>query len=115
MPHSDDGETGGSGSGGAPAEVTSEQITEWKTILKPSKIHKADQARIAQLSIITVLSERLGKLRRADLTITEDRKFLLIKQEADEALSKAKHLNNSFISALTDQDPDNIKHPVFKG
>ena len=43
MPSSDEGETG-AGSGGAPAEITSEQMTEWKTILKPSKIHKADQA-----------------------------------------------------------------------
>ena len=106
--------TSGGAPSGRPTEVTSEQMSEWKSILKPSKIHKADQARISQLSIITVLSERLGKLRRIDLTITEDRKFLLIKEEADEALSKAKHLNNSFISALTDQDPNNIKHPVFK-
>ena len=113
MANSDDDETGAR-SGGAPSEITSEQMTEWKTILKATKIHKADQARISQLAIITVLSERLGNLPRADLKITEDRKFQLIKQEADEVLSKAKQLNKTFISALTEQDPNNIKNPVFK-
>ena len=113
MPSSDEGESGAR-SGDAPVEFTSQQLTEWKAILKSAKIHKVDQARGSQLSIIAVLSGRLGKLKRIDLTITEDRKFLLIKEEADEALTKAKHLNNSFISALTDQDPNNIKNPIFK-
>ena len=91
MPSSEDEGESGPRSGGAPVEFTSQQITEWKAILKPGKIQKAEQARVSQLSLVTVLSEQLENLPKEHLTVTEDRKFQLIKQEADEVLTKAKH------------------------
>ena len=114
MPSSGDEGESGARSGGAPVEFTSQQITEWKAILKPNKIHKADQARVVQLACISVLIKRIERLPRTDITKKESRKFLTIEKEAEEALGKAKLLNKSFISAITEQDTENPNNPVFE-
>ena len=104
MPDSDS-DTGATSPGtpsGRSIEITSEHRTEWKAILKHTKINKAHQARISQLAIITVLTNRLGKLPKAELKINDARKFHSIKEEADETLDKAKQLNKTFIAALTE-------------
>ena len=115
MPDSDD-DTGAS-SGGTPSgkssEITSEHRTEWKAILKHTKIHKVDQTRIAQLAFATNIKSRIQKLPRESLTTPHKRRFQMIKSEADEILSKANHLNKAFISALLDQNSEIVKNPVY--
>ena len=107
MPNSSD-ETGG-----APVEITSEQMTEWNAIIKVNKIHKADQVRVSQLAFATNVKTRIQKLPQENLTASHLRRFHLIKSEADEILSKANHLNKAFISILLDQNPEVLKNPVY--
>ena len=94
-------------------EITTEHRTEWKVILKHSKIHKADQTRIAQLAFATNIKNRIGKLPQENLTTSHLRRIQLIKSEADKILSKANHLNKTFISALLDQNSEIVKNPVY--
>ena len=112
MVHSDDDETGAR-SGGAPSEITPELRTEWKTILKTTKVNKAHQARLSQLAIITVLVKRLGKLPKTDIQIAHSRRFNVIKTEADAAFERANHLNKAFIATITEHDEDILNNPVF--
>ena len=102
----------GTPSGKSPS-ITSEHRTEWKTILKQTKIHKADQTRVAQLAFATNIKNRIGKLPVENLTTSHLRRFQLLKSEADEILSKANHLNKAFISALLDQNSEIVKNPVY--
>ena len=68
MPGSDYEEETGASSGGIPSGrstvITSELRTDWKTILKTTKVNKAHQARLSQLAIITVLVKRLGNFQK---------------------------------------------------
>ena len=93
--------------------ITPEHRTEWKAILKHTKIHKADQTHIAQLAFETNIKNRIGKLSQENLTTSHLRRFQLLKSEADDILSKANHLNKTFISALLDQNSDIVKNPVY--
>ena len=94
-------------------EITPEHRTEWKTILEHAKIHKADQARIAQLAFATNIINRIGKLPQENLTTSHFRRFEVLKSEADDILSKANHLNKTFITALLDQNSDIVDNPVY--
>ena len=99
---------------GKSTEITSEHRTEWKAILKHTKINKAHQARVVQLACITVLIDRIERLPKKEIKINHSRTFHFIETEADEALGKAKLLNKSFISAITEQDTENPNNSVFK-
>ena len=94
--------------------ITPEQRTEWENIFGHIKMNKAHQARIAQLACITVLIDRIEILPKKDIKINHSRKFHTIETEADEALGKAKLLNKTFIAAITEQDVDTVRNPVFK-
>ena len=94
-------------------EITSEHRTEWKAILKHTKIHKVDQTRIAQLAFATNIKSRIQKLPRESLTTPHKRRFQVIKSEADEILSKANHLNKAFISTLLDQNSEILMNAVY--
>ena len=112
-----EGETGATSPGtpsGKSTEITPEHRTEWKAILKHTKINKAHQARIAQLACLTVLIDRIERLPKKDIKINHSRKFHSIETEADEALGKAKLLNKTFIAAITEQDIYTVRNPVFK-
>ena len=74
MPSSDDDE--GTTSGGTPSEITAEHRTDWQTILKVTKIHKADQSRISQLAFATNIKIRIQKLPQENLTAPHVRSFI---------------------------------------
>ena len=77
MPDSDS-DTGATSPGtpsGKSTGITPEHRTEWKAILKATKINKAHQARLSQLAIITVLVKRLGKLPKTEIQISHSRRF----------------------------------------
>ena len=115
MPDSDS-DTGATSPGtpsGKSTGITPEHRTEWKAILKATKINKAHQARLSQLAIITVLVKRLGKLPKTEIQISHSRRFHVIKTEADETFERANHLNKAFIATLTEQDEYIINNPVL--
>ena len=97
----------------SPSEITEEHRTEWTKINKHAKIDKAHQARLAQLAFTTNIKKHIEKLPQENLTASHFRRFQLIKSESDDILSKANHLNKTYITALLDQDPHIIDNPIY--